>query len=164
MFGKYSQNRSRLILAAAIGSGLIWSGVRLPRPAQAQAPDPSTQLYVSEINVGWSYSGNSKTPWVRVDIVDGIGNPVNGALVVGDWSGCFIQQGASDATETVCTTYSDGTTVCVDGRAIIWGKKYTCKKGKNCPFTFTITKVEKNGMTYVAVAGKTSSSILSLCN
>ena len=46
MFGQHIQNRSRLVLMAAIGSGLFWSGVGLPLAVQAQGPDPATQLYV----------------------------------------------------------------------------------------------------------------------
>jgi hypothetical protein len=158
MIGQQIHNGSRLVVLSVIGSGLFW--LATPQSAPAQGPDPATQLYVSHILTGWRYSHNSKIPLVHVDVVDGDGNPVNGALVVGNCS----QTGAKDTTETECTTYNDGTTICVDGRAIVWGKKYTCKKNsKNCPFTFTITKVQKSGMTYVPVQGMTSGSISSLC-
>ena len=156
MFAQHSQNRSRILLAAAIGSGLFWSGVGLPRPAQAQGPDPATQLYVSNISAGWIRgTGTQKKSVAVVDIVDGNGTPVNGALVIGDWSGCFRLNGASDSTETVCTTIGGEPMPCVDGRAVIWGKSHTCR-GKNCLFAFTITSVQKDGMTYVPVDGMTS--------
>jgi hypothetical protein len=161
MFAQHGHNRRRLILAVAIGSGLFWSGIGLPVPAQAQEPDPATQLYVSQLSVGWIRTGGPQKQGKAVmDVVDGNGNPVNGALVVGNWSGCFRLNGVSDTTETVCTTASDGTTTCVDGRAVIWGKKYSCvKSNQNCLFTFTITEVQKDGMTYVPVEGKTTGSL-----
>lgn len=160
MFAQHRQIRRRLILAVAIGSSLLWSGIGMPIPAHAQVPDPSTQLYVQTINVGWTYVGGpKKRPVARVDIVDGNGTPLNGALVVGDWSGCFRQLNDSGLTETICWTADDGSTVCVDGRAVIWANRsHNCVK-KNCRFTFTITGVQKVGMTYVPVEGKTSSSI-----
>ena len=154
MFGQHTQKRSRIAVVAAIGSGLLWSGIGLPVPAQAQ--DPATQLYVSNINAGWvRRTGTRKQGIAIVDIVDGNGTPINGALVVGNWSGCFKLNGASDTTETVCTTIGGEPMPCVDGRAVIWGKSHTCRT-KNCLFAFTITSVQKDGMTYVPVEGKTS--------
>ena len=154
MFAQQSQKRSRLVLAAAIGSGLLWSGIGLPIPAQAE--DPATQLYVSNVTAGWVRgTGTQKKGIAIVDIVDGNGQSVNGALVVGNWSGCFKLNGASDTTETVCSIPGFDPMPCVDGRAVIWGKSYTCR-GKNCLFTFMITSIQKDGMTYVPVDGKTS--------
>jgi len=161
MFGQYSGKRRTLVLLAAIGSGLIWSALGLPRPALAQEPDPATQLYVSSVQAGWFIAGtgrSSRQSLAIVDIVDGNGDPINGVLVVGDWSGCFKLNGASDTTETVCESPSGTPIDCVDGRAVIWGKKHNCPKS-NCLFTFTITSVQKDGMTYVPVDGKTSSSV-----
>jgi hypothetical protein len=154
MFVQHGPNRRRLILAVAIGSGLLWSGIGTPQSAQAQ--DPATELYVSYITAGWIRgTGTQKKGVAVVDIVDGNGNPVNGALVVGNWSGCFKLNGASDTTETVCSIPGFDPMPCVDGRAVIWGKSHTCR-GKNCLFTFTITSVQQDGMTYVPVDGKTS--------
>jgi hypothetical protein len=156
MFGQHIQNRSRLVLAAAIGSGLFWWSVGLPLPAQAQGPDLATQLYVRNINAGWIRgTGPQKKGIAIVDIVDGNGQSVNGALVVGNWSGCFKLNGVSDTTETVCSIPGFNPMPCVDGRAVIWGKTHTCRT-KNCLFTFTITSVQKPGMTYVPVEGMTS--------
>ena len=162
MFAQHSQNRSRVLLAAAIGSGLFWSALAAPHAAQAQEPDPATQLFVSNITVGWvRTSAAGKRAVAIVDIVDGNGNPVNGTLVVGDWSGCFKLRDDSALTETLCTTIGGEPMACVDGRAVIWGKAHACRNG-NCPFTFTITDVQKIGMKYVPVQGKTSS--FSYCN
>jgi hypothetical protein len=158
MFAQHSQNRGRVLLAAAIGSGLFWSGLGLPNPAQAQGPDPATQLKVSNVIGGWTYGARGKKQGrAVVDIVDGNGNPVNGALVVGNFSGCFTLNGVSDTTETVCWTDANGNTNCVDGKVVILGKYHNCSTRKtNCLFTFTVTDVRKDGMTYVPVEGKTS--------
>ena len=161
MFAPHRQNRSRLLLVTAIFSGLLWSSVGTPRSALAQDPDPAAELYVSSVKVHWfATTGGraSRETYANVDIVDGNGTPINGALVIGNWSGCFNMNNASDTTETVCYTSDDGTTTCVDGRAVIWGRKTNCPK-KNCYFTFTVTDVQKDGMTYVPVDGKTSDSV-----
>lgn len=161
MYAQHSQKRGRLALAAAIGSGLFWSGVGLPVRVQAQTPDPATQLYVNGFGVNFALVGGPKRLAIAfVDIVDGNGNPVNGALVVGDWSGCFKQLNDSAVTETVCHTENDGTINCMDGQAWIWANKsYSCwgrKIHHKCSFTFTITSVSKAGMTYVPNAGMTT--------
>jgi hypothetical protein len=156
MFAQRIQKRSWLVLIAALDSALISLGVGLPRPVQGQQPDPATQVYVSNISAGWIRgTGRKRQSVAVVDIVNGNGTPVNGAVVVGNWSGCFKLNGVSDTTETVCTTIGGEPMDCVDGRAIIWGKYHTCPE-KNCLFTFTITSVHKDGMTYVPVDGKTS--------
>ena len=156
MFAKHRQNRRRLILTVAIGSGLFWSGIGLPVSAQAQGPDPATQLYVSSINVAYgSIGGPRRLANAYVDIVDGNGQPVNGALVVGDWSGCLRQRNDSGLTQTVCWTDDDGQVVCRDGIARIEANKWvSCMKP--CYFMFTITSVSKQGMTYVPVEGRTT--------
>jgi len=159
MLGQFCKKRSVLFLAAAIAGGLFVFGVGLPRAVQAQQPDLSTQLYVSRIGVVYhSVGGPKRLPSAVVDIVDGNGQPVNGALVVGDWSGCrYRERNISDVTETVCWTDEDGTPVCQDGEAKIWAtKSVSCMKP--CYITFTITSVSKDGMTYVPVEGRTTDS------
>lgn len=156
MFAQHSQNRRCLILAVAIGSGLFWSGIGLSVSAQTQGPDPATQLYVSSIAVAYgSIGGPRRLASAYVVIVDGNGQPVNGALVVGDWSGCLRQGNDSALTQTVCRIGDDGQIVCTDGIARIEANKWvSCMK--SCHFKFTITSVSKQGMTYVPVAGKTT--------
>ena len=159
MFAQATQKRSWLILVAAIGNALLSSSFNLPVAAQAQTPDPATQLYVNYFAVNFANVGGPKRlAFAVVDIVDGNGNPVNGALVVGNWSGCFKQLNDSAVTETVCQTGEDGTVNCVDGQAWIWANKsFSCwGKRQSCPFTFTITSVSKEGMTYVPVEGMTT--------
>jgi hypothetical protein len=66
-------------------------------------------------------------------------------------------------TQTYCYLQPDGSEICVDGRAVIYAKKaFSCwggGKGNQCSFTFTVTGVFLDGMTYVPVAGKTTASI-----
>lgn len=157
MFSQAS-NLSRTLIAAAC-LGLLF-GLDMSQPLHAQQPDPATQLYVSNIRVSWiRETGSQPRSVAMVDIVDGNGKPVNGALVIGDWSGCFKLLNVSDATETVCSIpgfipYD----TCVEGEAVIWGKRHSCRS-TNCLFTFTITGVQLDGKTYVPVQGKTSGFI-----
>ena len=149
-----SRTHLQLLLAVATALTLI-------DPASAQAPDPATQLCVSGISVAYAnVGGPRRQPVAFVGIVDGSGQPVNGALVVGNWSGCFKQLNDSAVTETICWE-EDGAPVCEHGVATIWANKsYSCwGKGKSCSFTFTITSVTKQGMTYVPDAGPTTASI-----
>ena len=127
-------------------------------PASAQSTDPATQLYVNRIGVNFAHVGGPKRqPFAVVDVVDGNGQPVNGALVVGDWSGCLRQGNDSALTQTICWTGDDGQVVCRDGMARIEANKWvSCMKP--CYFKFTITSVSKQGMTYVPVEGRTTDS------
>jgi hypothetical protein len=146
----------RRILVVLVCAGLGLAGTHWNRPLQAQEPDPATLLYVKGMGVSYTnVGGPRRLPVAVVDVVDGNGQPVNDALVVGDWSGCFKQKNDSDLTQTVCWTDYDGTLICVDGRAEIWAdKSYSCWGSKQkCYFTFSITGVFKNGMTYVPVIG-----------
>jgi hypothetical protein len=147
------RNKSVFVVVAAAAALLALSS---PTVVQAQAPDPATLLYVNFIGVTYENVGGPKRLAVAfVDIVDGYGRPVNDALVVGDWSGCFKQTNDSALTDTFCSDYGSGTLICLDGRAEILAKKsFSCWGAKQqCLFTFTITGVFKNGMTYVPVAG-----------
>jgi hypothetical protein len=159
----FAQNSGRLIRATVFGSALVWWAVSMPRHAHAQAPDPSTQLRVRSIGVGYSggYGGARRRAWAVVLIDDGNGNPVNGATVVGNWSGCFKQLNDWAVTDTLCWYDEYGTVVCDDGRADVWGDKLTScwGYGKACSFIFTITNVSKPGMTYVPDPVKTTASI-----
>ena len=96
-----------------------------------------------------------------VDIKDELGNPVDGALVTGNWSGCVTQNG--DSGTTAPYTASDGTIV--DGRAFVVGnKKTTCVlKGKSCQLIFTVTSVTKSGYVYDPSANAVSSTFSGLC-
>jgi hypothetical protein len=112
---------------------------------------------VSERHIG---TGARSVPVAYVTIVDGYGQRINGALVVGNWSGCFKQLNDSAVTETYCWTDEFGDIHCEDGVAVILADKtYNCwGRPYKCSFTFTITSVSKPGMTYIPVAGKTTAS------
>jgi hypothetical protein len=144
---------------AAIAVVAVAALTALPSPVvvQAQAPDPATQLYVHDIWVGWVFEtgANRLRPYAVVDIVDGYGWPVDDAMVVGDWSGLVKENGDSALTETYY--YPDGT-VYSDGEAKIWASKTCSGGGKLAYFTFTITGVSQQRMTYVPVAGMTTAS------
>jgi hypothetical protein len=158
--------RSKLVFVAVAAAAALLA-LSSPTVVQAQAPDPATLLYVNDMGVTYiNVGGPRRLAVADVDIVDGYGRPVNDALVVGDWSGCFKQTSDSDLTDTVCWTDYDGTLICVDGRAEVWANKaYSCwGKKQPCLFTFTITGVFKDGMTYVPVAGWGTSWAATPCN
>jgi hypothetical protein len=144
---------SAAAIAVVAVTGLIASS---PAVVQAQGPDPATLLYVQGMGVTYaSVGGPKRLPLAVVDIVDGNGIPVNDALVVGNWSGAFKENGDSDLTDTYFFPQPDGSVIEVDGRAEVWASKsYSCWGQKMKPyFIFTITGVSKNGMTYVPVTG-----------
>lgn len=158
---KHWKRSVAVVLTAGVIGLAAWALVP-DTPAQAQGPDPATQLVVKRIAVNFfNVGGPRRQPFAVVEIVDGYGQPVNDALVVGDWSGCFKETGDSALTQTYCDLQDDGTEICVDGRAELYSKKtHSCwGKGKECNFTFTVTGVSKEGMTYVPVAGMTTGSI-----
>ena len=152
MFRKMYAKRTLFVLLALLAVGLTWGS----KAVQALSPDPATLLYVKSMGVSfYDVGGPKRQPFAVVDIVDGNGVPVNGALVVGDWSGCFKEVNDSALTQTYFYTQPDGTVVQVDGRAVIASQKtFSCWGAKQtCYFTFTITGVSKAGMTYVPVNG-----------
>ena len=145
MFRKMYAKRPLFVVLALLAVGLMWAGLTPPSPVQAQ--QVGTTMHISDMGVGYSnVGGPNRLPFAVVDIKDEFGNPVNGATVTGNWSGCFVLNGASAVTQTYF--YSNGT-VRVDGRAIINGKKSSCwGTGKSCNWTFIVTNVTKPGMTY----------------
>lgn len=103
-----------------------------------------SKTHVTQVLVGWEYSGAAKLPHAYVVVRDEFDNPVNGALVTGNWSGCNNMTGASATTQTF---YNSDGTIRFDGAALVYGKKHSCLMN-NCLFTFTVTNVSKAGMTY----------------
>lgn len=168
MFRLYLLSRRRFALAAfAALCAVLCSGLAASSPLQAQAPDPATQLYVKSVAVNYQNVGGPKRrPSAYVRIVDGSGKPVNGALVVGDWSGCFKETGDSALTQTYSFPQPDGTVYVEDGLAVIPSQKtFSCWGMKQkCYFRFDITGVSKDGMTYVPVAGQGTSWNQMQCN
>jgi hypothetical protein len=150
--------KNQWAFVAAVAMAVLIT-VSSPAPVKAQAPDPATQLYVNAMGVTYkSVGGPRLQPVAVVDIVDGNGLPVNGALVMGNWSGAFKENGDSDLTDTYFFPQPDGSVIEVNGRAEIWAGKTGSSLGKLTYFTFTITGVSEQGMTYVPVAGMTTAS------
>ena len=134
-----------------VAVGLVAGGWALNAVLNAAALGSKT--HVTQVLVGWEYSGAAKLPHAYVVVRDEFGNPVNGALVTGDWSGCNRMTGASATTQTF---YKPDGTIRFDGAALVYGKKHSCVNN-NCLFTFTVTKVSMTGMTYDPASNVTSS-------
>ncbi|MBW3540365.1 MAG: hypothetical protein KY476_08850 [Planctomycetes bacterium] len=99
---------------------------------------------ISFKNVG----GPRRLAIATIEVVDEFGTPVDGATVIGDWSGCIE---GTDSAVTQTYVLSDGTVV--SGRAIIEADKANSCWGKNgCTWTFTVTDISKEGMTYDAAS------------
>jgi hypothetical protein len=136
---------STLLTVAALA--LVWTGLTRQVAVGAAL---GTKMHISGIGVTYkSVGGPNRLPIAQVDIRDEFGNPVDGAVVTGDWSGCFVLTGASATTQTY--PYADG-------RAQIYGDKHSCWGNNHCNFTFTVTSVTKSGMTYDASANVASSA------
>jgi len=156
MISKCFTFHQKLVLAAAVGLA-VCCGFDTLQPLHGQEPDPAAQLYVSGIGVTYTnVGGPRRRPVAVVRIVDGDGLPVNDALVVGNWSGCFKQNNDSAITQTFFFTDDLLVVHQFDGEARIWADKvHSCwgAKDPHCHFTFTITGVFRDGMTYVPVNG-----------
>ena len=76
-------------------------------------------------------SGANRFATAVVTILDGTGNPVEGAAVYGTWSGDY-----SGPAEGFTTT--DGTVTFTSGEV----------KMKNATFTFTVSDVVRDGLNY----------------
>ena len=115
-----------------------------------------TKLHVAGMGVTYKNTGGpNRLAVAAVSVQDELGNLINGALVEGNWSGCFSY---ADSATTETVTYPNGTVV--NGRANIWANKSNSCWGKNgCTWTFTVTKISKTGMTYDPTANvKTTAS------
>ena len=152
MFNRKHWKKSLIVVLSVLvvggAFGLLTKNVLLGQPAVG------TTLKVTQVSVGWEFSGASRQPYAYVLIRDEYGNPVNGALVTGDWSGCNTMTGASATTKTF---YDSTGAIQRDGAAQVFGKKHSCLNS-NCKFIFTVTKVSMTGMTYVATVPPSSGS------
>jgi hypothetical protein len=149
MFAQKYWKRSLLFLFTAGAAGILAWG---DTPVQAQVV--GTKMHVSSMGVSYSNVGGPRRQTIAlVDIRDEFGNPVNDAVVTGNWSGCFTLNGASGTTQT--WYYPDGTIFAV-GRAQILGRVYSCwgSKTPRCFWVFTVTGVSKLGMTYDPTANR----------
>ena len=150
---KHSKKTLIVVLAVLVVGGpfgLLTKNVLLAQTAVG------TKLHVAGMGIGYKNTGGpNRLAVAQVDVEDELGNRINGALVEGNWSGCF-RYADSATTETV--TFPEGTVV--QGRANIWANKSNSCWGKNgCTWTFTVTKISINGMTYDPTANvKTTAS------
>ena len=131
--GALGELTRRVVLAAAVG----------------------TKLHVAALGVNFENVGGPKRlAHAFVSVEDELGNRIDGALVEGNWSGCFRY---ADSATTQTVTYSDGTVV--QGIADIEANKaYSCwGQPVKCFFTFSVTNISKAGMTYDLNANVTSS-------
>jgi hypothetical protein len=127
------------------GTALALAGILTPKARAAGTTMHISFIFVTETKVGAS---GQQLPSALVTIQDEFGNPVVGAVVTGNWSGCTNVNGAS------------GTTQAPNGVAQIDGKKMKCPTS-NCNFIFAVTSVSKAGLTYNPAANSGSTGVTS---
>ena len=151
MFNRKHWKKSLIVVLSVLvvggAFGLLTKNVLLGQTAVG------TKLHVARMVVGYKNVGGTKRlAFASVAVKDELGNPIIGALVKGNWSGCFSY---ADSATTEYTTYTDSSgTVVVEGLANIeanrgnscWGAKVRCF------WTFTVTKISKTGFTYDSTA------------
>lgn len=144
MFNRKHWKKSLIIvLAVLVVGGAI---EELTRRVLLAAPVVGTKLHVDGMGVVFTNTGGPKRLAVcQVDVEDELFNRINGALVEGNWSGCFSY---ADSATTQTVTYPSGTVV--DGRAEIWANKSNSCWGQpvRCFWTFTVTNISMAGMAY----------------
>jgi len=122
--------------------------------AVAAAPVAGTQMHVDAIAIQHKdMLGRGPRPLVEaiVTIKDEFGNPVSGATVTGNFSGCFNLTGASATTNS-------------NGQAVISGRNIRCNKTGPCELTFTVTSVSKTPLTYDPLANLETSDSFDVCS
>ena len=142
MFNRKHWKKSLIVVLSVLvvggAFGLLTRNVVLGQTAVG------TKLHVDDMGIGWKNVGGPKRlAAAEVTVKDEFGNRINGALVEGNWSGCFSY---ADSATTETVTFPDGTVV--QGWATIWADKPNSCWGKGCTWTFTVTKISKTGMTY----------------
>jgi hypothetical protein len=155
MFDSKHRQRSLRLLALVVAT--LASSAAGSSPGYAQAL--GSRLHISAVSVGWNFAGGNRDPYAFVFIADEFGNPVDGAVVVGNWSGCNVVKGASGVTRTF---FNDDGSVRFHGAALIAGHKHACLNN-NCLFAFTVTNVSLPGTAYDPTANVTSSGACA-CN
>ena len=155
MFNRKHWKKSLIVVLSVLVVGGAF-GLLTQKVVLGQTAAVATNLHVARMAVGYKNVGGPKRLAVAiVDVKDELGNPINGALVEGNWSGCFSY---ADSATTERVTSSDGTFA--DGQAWIWANKSNSCWGTNgCTWTFTVTNISKTGMTYDPTANiQTSAS------
>ena len=109
-----------------------------------------TKLHVADMGVAFSNVGGPKRlAMAAVFVKDEFGSSINGALVEGNWSGCFSY---TDSATTQTFTNPDGTVE--NGLAKIQANNSNSCWGQpvKCFWTFTVTNISKSGMAYDSTA------------
>lgn len=118
------------------------------RPSAAPPPAAGTQMHVDSISIRTGgFSFGTKIAYVDVKITDEFGKTVDGAVVTGDWSGCFKITGASATTGSRLGVPS--------GVARVSGGSCRPREdhpSESCEMTFTVTSVSKAGYSYDPLA------------
>ena len=140
--------KSLIVVLGVLLVGGAW-GALTPRVVLAQTA-VETKLHVAGMGIGYKNVGGPRRLAVAdVDVEDELGNRINGALVEGNWSGCFRY---ADSATTQTVIFPDGTVV--QGRANIEANKaFSCwGQPVKCFWIFTVTKISKTGYTYDSTA------------
>ena len=112
-----------------------------------------TKLHVDSMGVNFQNVGGPKRlASAAVFVKDELGNPINGALVEGNWSGCFSYADSATTQTKVGTPDEVGLAIIEANKAYsCWGQPVKCF------FTLSVTNISKAGMTYDPNANVTSS-------
>ena len=106
-----------------------------------------TKLHVDLMSISWvNVGGPNRLAYALVHVKDDFGNPISGALVEGNWSGCFRH---ADSATTKLFTDTAGTYAIAYIEA---NKHNSCQGNNRCFWTFTVTKISKTGFTYDSTA------------
>ena len=153
MFNRKHWKKSLIVVLAVL---VVGGALGLTKNVLLGQTTVGIKLHVAAMAVTYDNCGGPQRRAIaQVHVKDEFGNPISGALVEGNWSGCFSY---ADSATTETVTFPDYTFV---GRANIWANKCNSCWGKNgCTWTFTVTRISKTGMTYDPNANvKTTASL-----
>jgi PKD repeat protein len=100
-------------------------------------------MRISAIDMTGKTAGSNRSAAAIVSVVDGDGNPVSGATVIGGWGDAY-------AVEVIGTTGAEGTVSFTSGKV----------RQVNAKFSFTVENVVKDGFLYDAEHSVTSAWIV----
>ena len=141
-----------LITAAAYDQNTTPAGTEPAGLVQLGASSVAVTMHVADIRVSWTYAGGTrKRPNISVRILDDANNPVYGATVTGNWSGCFNQNGIVTGPTGDLDLNNNGTiTADETGWVRMTASRTASCSNTQCRFTFTVTNVNLAGSTYDA--------------
>ena len=136
--------KSKIALWASVAIGLTAIALGGMKTSTAQA---GTVMHVTDLAISKHFVGFRGQPPAFVAVMyirDQSGNPVAGAVVTGDFGGCFTKPGASARTDR-------------NGQAKVIGDKVDCATTGPCDVTFVVTDVVKSGAAWNGVSATASS-------